>query len=75
MLRTCGTEEAHRRGRRRAGGPRLCDDGGASADTQSRCSMQPRRSAGQFNLAKRIPGKDEFDETLRYYRRMIERPA
>ena len=27
---------------------------------------------GQFNLAKRIPGKEEFYETLRYYRRMIE---
>ncbi len=26
---------------------------------------------GQFNLAKRIPGKEEFFETLRYYRRMI----
>ena len=26
---------------------------------------------GQFNLAKRIPGKEEFHETLRYYRRMI----
>ncbi len=28
---------------------------------------------GQFNLAKRIPGKDEFAQTLRYYGRMIER--
>jgi 2,4-dienoyl-CoA reductase (NADPH2) len=28
---------------------------------------------GQFNLARRIPGKEEFAETLRYYRRMIER--
>ena len=27
---------------------------------------------GQFNLAKRVPGKEEFSETLRYYRRMIE---
>ena len=27
---------------------------------------------GQFNLAKRIPGKEEFAETLRYYGRMIE---
>ena len=23
---------------------------------------------GQFNMAKRIPGKEEFHETLRYYR-------
>ena len=27
---------------------------------------------GQFNLAKRVPGKEEFFETLRYYQRMIE---
>ncbi|SIN68277.1 2,4-dienoyl-CoA reductase (NADPH2) [Parasphingorhabdus marina DSM 22363] len=27
---------------------------------------------GQFNLAKTIPGKEEFYETLRYYSRMIE---
>jgi len=27
---------------------------------------------GQFNLAKRIPGKEEFYETLRYYRRQLE---
>ncbi|MCC6924618.1 NADPH-dependent 2,4-dienoyl-CoA reductase [Novosphingobium sp.] len=27
---------------------------------------------GQFNLAKRIPGKEEFHETLRYFARMIQ---
>ncbi len=27
---------------------------------------------GQFNLAKRIPGKEEFYETLRYFARMID---
>jgi 2,4-dienoyl-CoA reductase (NADPH2) len=27
---------------------------------------------GQFNMAKRIPGKEEFHETLRYYRHRIE---
>ncbi len=27
---------------------------------------------GQFNIAKQIPGKEEFYETLRYYRRQIE---
>jgi len=26
---------------------------------------------GQFNLARRIPGKEEFSETLRYFRRRI----
>ncbi len=28
---------------------------------------------GQFNMAKRIPGKEEFYETLRYYRKMIDK--
>jgi len=27
---------------------------------------------GQFNMARQIPGKSEFDETLRYFRRQIE---
>jgi 2,4-dienoyl-CoA reductase (NADPH2) len=27
---------------------------------------------GQFNMAKRIPGKEEFEETLRYFRRQLE---
>jgi len=27
---------------------------------------------GQFNMAKRIPGKEEFSETLRYFARRIE---
>jgi 2,4-dienoyl-CoA reductase (NADPH2) len=27
---------------------------------------------GQFNLAKRVPGKEEFNETIRYFNRMIE---
>ncbi len=30
------------------------------------------RIGGQFNIAKRIPGKEEFDETLRYFDRQIE---
>jgi 2,4-dienoyl-CoA reductase (NADPH2) len=28
---------------------------------------------GQFNLARRVPGKEEFSETLRYFGRMIEK--
>jgi 2,4-dienoyl-CoA reductase (NADPH2) len=28
---------------------------------------------GQFNLAKRIPGKEEFYETLRYYKVMLDK--
>lgn len=27
---------------------------------------------GQFNIAKKIPGKEEFQETLRYYRNLID---
>jgi 2,4-dienoyl-CoA reductase (NADPH2) len=27
---------------------------------------------GQFNLARRIPGKEEFDETIRYFRRRLD---
>jgi 2,4-dienoyl-CoA reductase (NADPH2) len=30
---------------------------------------------GQFNIAKQIPGKEEFYETLRYYRRMLDLTA
>jgi NADH:flavin oxidoreductases, Old Yellow Enzyme family len=28
---------------------------------------------GQFNMAKRIPGKEEFQETLRYFAKMLEK--
>ena len=28
---------------------------------------------GQFNLARRVPGKEEFDETLRYFRTKLAR--
>jgi 2,4-dienoyl-CoA reductase (NADPH2) len=31
------------------------------------------RIGGQLNLARNVPGKEEFDETLRYYRARIER--
>lgn len=30
------------------------------------------RIGGQFDLARRIPGKEEFDESLRYFTRMLE---
>lgn len=33
---------------------------------------QSDRIGGQFNLAKQIPGKQEFNETLRYFDRMLE---
>jgi 2,4-dienoyl-CoA reductase (NADPH2) len=28
---------------------------------------------GQFNLAKRVPGKEEFHETIRYYSVMLDK--
>ena len=28
---------------------------------------------GQFDMARRIPGKEEFSETIRYYTRMLEK--
>ncbi len=31
-----------------------------------------REIGGQFNMAKRIPGKEEFHATLRYFRRQLE---
>ncbi|MGB0638450.1 MAG: FAD-dependent oxidoreductase [Myxococcota bacterium] len=30
------------------------------------------RIGGQFNMAKKIPGKEEFNETLRYFQKQIE---
>ncbi len=33
--------------------------------------MPPARSAASSTLAKRIPGKEEFHETLRYFRHLI----
>ena len=65
-------EEARRRGRRRPGRawpapPRR------RARPRGRRSSRPRREiGGQFNMARRIPGKEEFAETLRYFRRRIE---
>ena len=34
---------------------------------------QAKEIGGQFNLAKKIPGKEEFHETLRYYRNELEK--
>ncbi|MFM9942735.1 MAG: FAD-dependent oxidoreductase [Hyphomicrobiaceae bacterium] len=31
------------------------------------------RVGGQLNLARNVPGKEEFDETLRYWRRQIDK--
>ncbi|WP_346795402.1 NADPH-dependent 2,4-dienoyl-CoA reductase [Halomonas sp. Bachu 37] len=34
---------------------------------------QGEELGGQFNYARRIPGKEEFNETLRYYRVMLDK--
>lgn len=36
---------------------------------------QQSELGGQFNYARRIPGKEEFNETLRYYRTMLDKYA
>jgi 2,4-dienoyl-CoA reductase (NADPH2) len=33
---------------------------------------QSEELGGQFNMARRIPGKEEFSETLRYFKRQLE---
>ena len=40
-----------------------------SAATTSRCSRPAMSIGGQFDMARRIPGKEEFSETIRYYTR------
>lgn len=34
---------------------------------------QAKEIGGQFNYAKRVPGKEEFYETIRYYNKMMEK--
>lgn len=51
----------------------------AAAVTAARCGHrvvlfeQQSKLGGQFNHARRIPGKEEFSETLRYYRVMLDK--
>ncbi|MCF5293203.1 NAD(P)-binding protein [Pseudomonas syringae] len=35
-------------------------------------SDSPSEIGGQFNIAKRVPGKEEFAETLRYFRNKVQ---
>jgi 2,4-dienoyl-CoA reductase (NADPH2) len=50
----------------------------AAAITAAECGHKvtlfeaSNKIGGQFNLAKQIPGKEEFRETLRYYTRQLE---
>ena len=46
-----------------------------AAERGHRVSLYEARDeiGGQFNLAKRIPGKEEFEETIRYYHVMMQK--
>ena len=56
-------------------GPAGCAFALAAAEKGHNVTLYDRDSAigGQFHMAKRIPGKEEFHETLRYFRTMLEK--
>lgn len=59
------------------GGPAGLATAVTAASRGHRVVLFERRSelGGQFNYARKIPGKEEFNETLRYYRVMLEKYA
>ena len=65
------TPQAHRRGRRRSRRPGLRDGGGRTRPSRDpvRCRRRDRRPV---QPRQAIPGKEEFHETLRYFRQRIE---
>jgi 2,4-dienoyl-CoA reductase (NADPH2) len=56
-------------------GPAGCAFSLAAADMGHQVTLydQGDELGGQFNMAKRIPGKEEFHETLRYFEEQIKR--
>jgi 2,4-dienoyl-CoA reductase (NADPH2) len=66
--------QARRGGGRRPGRPGRGHHAGR-ARPRGAPVRRRRRIGGQFNMAKRIPGKEEFDETLRYFGRGSRSPA
>lgn len=56
-------------------GPAGCAFAVTAAGLGHAVTLYDRDSAigGQFNMAKRIPGKEEFHETLRYFRTMLKK--
>ncbi|WP_404375360.1 FAD-dependent oxidoreductase [Vreelandella aquamarina] len=59
------------------GGPAGLATAVAAASRGHSVVLFERRSelGGQFNYARKIPGKEEFNETLRYFRVMLEKYA
>ncbi len=59
------------------GGPAGLAPAVAAASRGHHVVLFERRSelGGQFNYARKIPGKEEFNETLRYFRVMLEKYA
>ncbi|WP_083006384.1 NADPH-dependent 2,4-dienoyl-CoA reductase [Halomonas sp. GT] len=59
------------------GGPAGLATAVAAASRGHNVVLFERRSelGGQFNYARKIPGKEEFNETLRYFRVMLEKHA
>ena len=57
------------------GGPAGLATAVTAASRGHRVVLFEQRSelGGQFNYARKIPGKEEFNETLRYYRVMLEK--
>ena len=55
-------------------GPAGCGFAIAAAQMGHSVTLYDKASSigGQFNMAKRIPGKEEFHETLRYFRTMLD---
>ena len=53
-------------------GPRGARRRSPSAGTQVELFEARDEIGGQFDIAKRIPGKEEFAETIRYFRRRLE---
>ena len=66
--------QARRRRRRRSGRPRCRDRRRRNADTTSTCS-RPSPTRRPVPARPRIPGKEEFAETLRYFMRRLEIPG
>ena len=68
-----GSAQAGRRCRRRRRGSRLRCRQRRNGGTTVEVFEASDRIGGQLNLARNVPGKEEFDETLRYWQTMMTR--